>query len=185
MSLVIYSERTGRLRRYITDQILTDVQLLEKFPALPGESHEFFDELPGDISDLQDALNLITGKTPADDRYVLVNPAGGVTGAILADPDAGDSVDGLTLVEHTDADVGWRQMTNGTFQRAIRLINDDIRRAEAEIDLLNGPGWLEDRQDEGLNPGQINQLRRSEISDVDDRIVVLEAERADRLGPRT
>lgn len=185
MSLVIFSLANGRLRRVIKDAVLSDADLLLIHPPGPGEGSAINVTQEG-LEDIQEEITLRTGLVPSDDRYVMVNPAGGVTGAIVADPAAGDSVDGLTLHAHPEAGPGWRLMLDlVTFQRSINLINADIQRVEAEIFHLNSDVWTANRQEEGLNPGQINSLRISLLNDANGRLSDFEDERTVRQGPRT
>ena len=183
MALVIYSARTGRIRRIITDEVLSDVALRDKFPTGTGEGEEINVTNEG-IAAIQAEITLRTGLTPQDDRYVLVTPSGDITGAIIADLDTGDSLPGVTLVEHPTATVGWRQMQDSTFQRSESLIQDAIDRANAEIAILNGAAWLADQQALGLNPGQINQLRQDLIDVIEAELATLLLELTDRQAAR-
>jgi len=184
MAVVIYSARTGRLRRYITDAVLTDAQIVRKFPAAAGEAHVMFDTLPDSPDKLQELLSQHTGLIPRGDRYVLVTSAGNITGSILADPDAGDSVSRRTLVAHNEADIGWRQMRDSTFQRSLQNIDHDIAVANGNIEKYNNPKWSISMAELGLSSGQIKQEQRRLIAEAEAALIILRIERADREAPR-
>ena len=184
MALVIYSARTGRIRRYIFDEVLGDSTLLSKFPPLVGEAHAMFATIPGTLGELQSQLTARTGLTPTNDRYVLVRANGEITGAILADPATGDSIPGRTLVAHPDAEIGWRQMRDGSFQRAIADINREIANKNREIAMVNGATWSARMARNGQTPAQITAERARIIADANAAITVLETERTARQAPR-
>jgi len=74
-------------------------------------------------------------------------------------------------------------MLDGSFQRSLRLINQDIRNEEAKIVQLNGDTWEEEQAE--LSPEQIAQKRADEIAIIDAALVVLNDERDARMTPRS
>ena len=177
MAVVIYSSRTGRIRRIIADPDRTDLELAARFLPGGGESIQL-DMALGPLDVMQDALNKLTAKTPADDRYVNVAANGDVGSiAILADPDAGDSIPGFTLVAHAQAREGWRQMRDGTFQRAL----SDIEQEKAF--------WVEQKADlEQPDAGTRYEKTQAEldvlIADAESRIQALTVEETNRKATR-
>lgn len=102
---IIYSKKTGRIRRFST---VTD-GIPEISPVKDGENMLVFEEDKyGDLYTLQNLINTVTGLTPTDDRYAIIDNKGDVQGSILADPEGcGDSVPDMVLVKHANADKGW------------------------------------------------------------------------------
>lgn len=112
---VVYSQTTGRIRAiYIPD---TDAQLQSIRPR-PGEALQLFTQAEyAALPALQDALIKITGVTPSNDRYAVVDTSipkqqadatGNVDSVIIADPLCGDSIPGKTLIADRLAGVGWK-----------------------------------------------------------------------------
>lgn len=174
MGVIIYSARTGRLRRTITDGVRSDDVLLALFPAGPGEVARLGPPVT------QQQLNALTGLVPRDDRYAIVNSAGDVTGAILADHVI-DGLPGLALVAHATARVGWRQMLDGTFQRPLDDIDNDIAGLQSQV--TNFP-----LAQAALPAGHLRKLTSPQltarIAGWQAEVTVLNTERVARLGPR-
>lgn len=102
---VIYSRETGRIRSFA---------LAHPNPAsLPHAKCEglLVLDVPsgGGLDRLQQMVSAKTGKTPASDRYAVVDNSGAVTAAILADPvGCKDSIAGHDLIAHPRAAPGWK-----------------------------------------------------------------------------
>jgi hypothetical protein len=123
MAMIIYSSLSGRIRRIINDPTSSpqDMEAMH-----PRRTNEVSAHLPmGAVDTLQGQINAITGKTPIDSRYAVINADGDVTNVISCEPELGDSVEGHTLVESPVARIGWRQMLDGSFQRSLAEIDRD------------------------------------------------------------
>ena len=133
-----YSQRTGRIRSIIipdTDRELNAIILRqgEALLKLDPSSLPIVDGRP-DFRAVQLRLNAITGKAPArEDHYVVIDDRNGdVLGAIVADPDCGDSVpSGKTLIQRDDAKelLGWMDK-DGVLQRTRFVDGVPVRVAE-------------------------------------------------------
>ena len=159
MALVIYSTATGRVRRIISNsagESQTNAELSVNHLAFAGEtSLSARNNLS--IDQYQAAVTADSGKTPANDRYAVIDNKGDVVNAIIADPLAGDFVFRHDLVAHDTATMGWRRMRDGTFQRPLDDIDHDIqiqqnkrtakvsirRRTQAEADTLTAQNLIE------------------------------------------
>lgn len=182
---VVYSARTGRIRRIIFDDKLTNTEMLVNFPIANGEAVAQNIVDPNvSLEELQTILSDLTGIVPSDDRYVLVTQAGNITGAIIADPDAGDSVSRHTLVAHATADIGWRQMRDGSFQRPLLIIANEITVKNHKIAMYGGNTWTERMLRNGMPRSQINTERRRLIAIANAAITTLETERTARIAAR-
>lgn len=182
MGVIIYSARTGRLRRTITDDVQTDDELLPiHAPGLGELAH-----LGAPVR--QEELSAITGIVPADDRYVAVQTSDGVVKTFLiADPSCGDSVAGCVLVAHAIAQIDWRQALDGSFQRSLLEIDEDLARQNG---LLTGPLSSRERyisnpnHARGKTDAEIDAALAAERAAATAALVTLNAERAARSGPR-
>lgn len=105
MFAVVYSKATGRIRSiYVPDN---DAQL-SSIILSKGESIQVFqDKEYGDVNDLQERITKITGITPQDDKYAIVDTNGVVVAVVLADPDSGDIVPGHDLIKDPDVKEGY------------------------------------------------------------------------------
>jgi len=102
--VVVYSAATGRVRRWLASD--TDGEIA-KVALSAGEAFIQVGKKKGlDLPQLQDAVDAITGKTPANDRYVVIK-AGAIVNAIIADPSCGDAIQGSELIAHETADGRW------------------------------------------------------------------------------
>ena len=174
--VIIYSARTGRIRRRIFegDQVQSDAQLLAIHGPEVGEESR----VGANVTQAQ--LSAITGLVPINDRYAIVDPVGDVVNFEVLDQTI-DSREGLTLVAHATAGVGWRQMLDGTFQRPLSMINHEL------TNVTNALARFQARQ-AALPPGDARKLNASqlaaEIARRNQQIGVLQAERAARQAPR-
>lgn len=181
MALHIYSARTGRLRSIITDDTATDAQLLAIHAPGVGEASH----LGALVSQLE--LNVITGLVPANDRYVFLTPGQFiVTGVFIGDPDAGDvAPPGLNQAQHNTAQVGWRQSSDGSFQRSQAEITGDLAGLQGRRAHVDSPGF---RTAEANAPGGDDPLTDAQIdllvAEYDAAIAVFQAELDARNGPR-
>ncbi len=107
MISVIYSQTTGRIRSVIVPQTANE-QITPNL--LPGEAVQQFDIsiAKQDLNALQASLNAITGLTPTNDRFAIVDVLGNVVGATIACPACGDSVPGHQLIANPAASPGWK-----------------------------------------------------------------------------
>ena len=182
---VVYSARTGRIRRIIFDDKLTNTEMLVNFPITNGEAVAQNIADPNvSLEELQTILSDLTGIVPSDDRYVLVTQAGDITGAIIADPDTGDSVSRHTLVAHATADIGWRQMRDRSFQRSLAIIVQEIATENQKIAMYGGNMWTQRMLRNGMPRSEIKSERRRLIDEANAAIVVLEVEHTARQVPR-
>ncbi len=88
---VIYSKRTGRVRR----AIVFDAGIGHCNPSA-GEGVITTDGT--DLPAWQAAVTAHTGLTPSGDHYDVVHPEHGIVGRVCADPDCGDEIAGHNLV---------------------------------------------------------------------------------------
>ena len=104
--IIVYSVATGRIRRFMSSNRSGE---LSKVAIADGEAFMKIAPQSGgfDLDSLQGMVNVQTGKTPADDRYVVIDSVGNIVGAILADPLCGDSLPGCSLIAHALADGAW------------------------------------------------------------------------------
>jgi hypothetical protein len=108
---LVYSARTGRVRRWAFDPDRTFVDLRDNVlrPGIGEAALELESTEKNDLGALQSVVSAMVGKSPAGDRYVLVDAKGDVTGHLdTADPDCGDAIAGHTLIAHDKAAPGWR-----------------------------------------------------------------------------
>jgi hypothetical protein len=106
MIFVIYSATTGRIRSIIVPQGNEKISP----NLLAGEAVQQFDMSVAkqDLNTLQASLNAITGLSPANDRFAIIDNNGNVTGAVIADPSCGDVVPACQLVASPNATIGWK-----------------------------------------------------------------------------
>lgn len=103
---IVYGASSGILRRWIVPD--DDSELESAHPLAPGEAMLIVDRSAArSREDIDVALAAKIGRPPPSARCVVVNAAGEVVGAIMADP-AIDSVPDHTLILSDLADVGWR-----------------------------------------------------------------------------
>lgn len=105
---VFYSKTTGRIRWVLDPD--SDREIQNIVSKNPGEAVLLLprnQNVP--IDKLQVIINSKTGKTPTNDRYIVVDPkTGNVENMIIADPDGcGDKIDGKLLIQHATADQRW------------------------------------------------------------------------------
>ncbi len=179
MPVTIYSVNTGRMRRVVSDDIQTDAQLITNNP--PGLAEGVH---TGPFVN-QEELNQITGLVPANDRFVCLDTDFVVAGVFIGDLAAGDGMPGLTEVQHNTAKFGWRQLTDGTFQRSEADIEGDILRLTAardhvDSDLFRDHEAQAPADDEPLTPAEIGVL----IGTYNQQIATFLQELAARRGPR-
>lgn len=102
---VVFSKVTGRLRAVYKPDKDSD---LDGIRLGDGESlMRLADKQYGDLPALQDLVSTQTGLIPTNDRYAIVDSRGDVKGAILADPQAGDTIADARLVASDKAVEGW------------------------------------------------------------------------------
>jgi hypothetical protein len=122
IQIIVYSERTGRVRRVIDPQgEVADAEAYRAAISLtPGEAsivrvkrgvYRLNRGEPVSLDTLpywQAHISAHTGITPADDRYCSVDSSGVVVAVHIADPACGDTSphDGCQLVQHATAHVG-------------------------------------------------------------------------------
>lgn len=178
--LTIYSARTGRIRRLVIDAERTDPYLLARHARGVGEA-----VLPG-AAVTQAELRVITGIGPVPDWYVAKFGASHVVDYVMGfnDPDCGDSArPGRTMVLHPRAQPGWRQNIDGTFERSVAVINQEITLLTAQRDFTDSP---EHRANEaadpirGSTPAEIDAMVAAKQAEID----ALVLERSARQGPR-
>lgn len=106
MISVIYSATTGRIRSIIVPQTANE-QIQPNL--LPGEAVQQFDMSVAkqDLNALQVSLNAITGLTPSNDRFAIVDKNNNVIGAVIACPACGDAVPNCQLIPSATAAPGW------------------------------------------------------------------------------
>jgi hypothetical protein len=152
--LTIYSARTGRIRRRISDAVLTDGELLEVHAPGPGEHVFEGPELT------QEELNELTGIVPSNDRYVVLRQATSeVVRHLIADPDCGDSCEpGHELVAHPIASYRWRMLPSGVWQRSQKEILHDFNLARRQRTAMDNPAFRarQAADPEGASPAEID-----------------------------
>lgn len=184
--VVIYSVRTGRIRRFITDGVQDDASLLVNHAPGDGEAAKLgmAIETYASLEALQADLNKLTGLTPVNDRYVAVNADGEIDQIIIADPACGDAISGYVLIAHDSARIGWRLAMDNTWQRSVSEIDDDKLRQQGTIDMASSARWAERQTASGLTTRRIDMLRTDTIATAEASLISLEVERVARLGPR-
>jgi len=187
MSLVVYSARTGRIRRVITDAVKSDFNLLAQMPVAPGEAAELnmpdtFDSL----ADLQRLLNQRTGLVPSDDRYVCYDPDGVVIQEFIGDPDAGDVAPRRHVIrQDNDARIEWRRnQADTTWERDLKTIEAEIDHQNDIIAEVNTREWNDRQLARGLTQRQVTDLKNSIIAAAEAEISTLNLERRARVGSR-
>lgn len=187
MAIVIYSARTGRIRRIIFDEVLTDAQLLVNLPAEVGESAELNVPIFNTLGEWQAEITIRTGITPVNDRYVVVDPSNDhqVEAVYLLDPDCGDSIENRVLVVSDVADVGSRQMPDGSFQRAVPRIDHDITSVTSALAMYNSNNWRQRMVAKGMTQPEINQEKARLIAEADAELALLATELTNRKGLRS
>lgn len=181
MAIIIYSATTGRIRRVIknsNNENQSNSELLLVHPALTGELHiNAADELS--IEDYQNEVIVISGITPANDRHAVINSNGDVTGIILACLACNDSIENHTLVAHQKAQINWRQLVNGSFQRSLIEINTDIQTQEEILTRISNRTIFE-----GLTDAEIIAYVLDITTKANDELTILELEKTARIAPR-
>jgi len=185
---VVYSLRTGRIRRIVSDDERDDAYLIRTHKIVEGEARDItFPRGLDDIEEYQRELNRRTGIVPSNDRYASIDPLNDfqVVGAFILDPACGDSIRGRLLVADANADLEYRYLSDGSFQRCLPHIDHDIKIEQSKIARYSGDGWMDvEVNEKGTPSGQARQQRDALIAEGNAVIVVLEAERADRTAPR-
>ena len=178
MSLVIYSTATGRVRRIIKNSLgesFTNNQLLSNHPIRAGESKlNVRDTLT--MKQIEDAVVTASGKIPSNDRYVVIDNNGDVVNIIIADPLTGDSIQNHTLVAHNDAKIGWRQMSDGSFQRSIEEIEYDIL-----VEKIKKTRIVSTKS---RTQAQANAIQAQNLLEATAALILLEEEKISRLTVR-
>ena len=184
MALIIYSSRTGRIRRIVTDRNRDDRALDFYMPKSAGESSRGM-ALFGSLLDQQIALNVLTGLRPANDRYVAYDSVGVVDRCFIGDPDAGDLLRNRTIIADANAQIGWRRNTAGTaWERSTREIDADIQFENDTKTRVNSQEWQDQQAAREQTQAQIDAKRTVIIVDAANRIAVLNTENTDRTGTR-
>lgn len=187
MALVIYSSRTGRIRRILTDEnpARPDRILRHKYPPATGESAEI---IPGPITTLrrlQRKLNKLTGKTPANDRFVVYGTSGVVGRIFIGDPDAGDVIANRTVKQDNNARPRWRRnIADTSWERSVREINHDLDRRTRRKTFVNSQSWLDRQLLQEQTQAQIDAKRTARLAQLDAQIATLNAEKTARQGAR-
>jgi len=187
MALVIYSSRTGRIRRILTDDnpARSDQILQHKHPARAGESSEIIPNPPPRLRQLQRRLNKITGKTPANDRFVVYGSSGVVDRIFIGDPDAGDVVANRTVKQDNRAGRRWRRnIAETSWERSLREINGDITRKTDRLDYVESPAWLAKMRRLEQTEAEIQATRAALVTQLSADIAAFEAAKTIRQGPR-
>jgi len=187
MALVIYSSRTGRIRRILTDDnpARPDQILQHKHPTRAGESSEIIPNPPPRLRQLQRRLNKLTGKIPQNDRYVVYGTSGVVGRVFIGDPDAGDVVNNRTVKQDNRAGRRWRRnIAETSWERSLREINGDITRKTDRRDYVESPAWLAKMRRHEHTEAEIQATRTALVADLTADIVAFEAEKTIRQGPR-
>lgn len=187
MSLVIYSARTGRIRRIILDENLTDAQLEIKFPAETGEAAELgMPDILENLEAWQAEITSRTGLIPINDRYVVVDPNNDyqVESYYILDPDCGDSIENRLLVANANAEIGYRYMLDNSFQRSVKHINFDISAFNSLITMYVGVGWRNRMLATGMTNSEVNVERTRLTTEAQDFIIQFESELNIREGVR-
>lgn len=111
LQLIVYSLRTGRVRRVIDDDRYPIEKVMEIYPLHAGEASVIYPKVGKHDADLDAWQAFVTDQTglaPAHDRYIVVDPTRAIVGVLeSADPDCGDSIEGCDLVQHDHADLSW------------------------------------------------------------------------------
>lgn len=185
MALVIYSSRTGRIRRIVTDPVRNDRELDAYMPKSGGESSVSM-RLESSLTAQQTALTARTGLRPTNDRYAAYDANGVVDRIFIGDPDAGDAVRNRTLIADADAKDGWRRdQADIAWERSVREIDVDITHYEDEKTTVNSQAWF-DRQKAAfdLTDAEITAKRVARVADIDATIATLTTEKTTRNGTR-
>ena len=186
---VLYSLRTGRIRRVIDDDEHDDAYLIRAHPTGQGEGREIDFPLLNGQDAYQDELNTRTGISPVNDRYACIDPLNDFQvecGFLLDVEGCGDSIRGRLLIVDKVADFEYRFLSDGTFQRCLPHIDHDIANEESRIVYYNGDGWMDVQVNEnGVPPGQARRERDALIAECERLIAGYELERTDRTGTRT
>lgn len=106
MFKIIYSKNTGRIRRHTGtgESELT----LEQIKINDGEDYLILDDKQyGNLIELQEIVNGVTGLIPQDDRFAVVDKNGYVQGSVIADIACGDSIPDMELIKDNHAGAGW------------------------------------------------------------------------------
>lgn len=187
MALVIYSTRTGRIRRIITDDnpARPDPILQHKFRPRTGESVVIIDNPPAELRRLQRRLNDITGKTPRNDRFVVYGTSGVVGRIFIGDPDAGDVIAGRTVKQDNRAGRRWRRnIADTSWERSLREINGDLNRVTDRKTFVESPAWLTRERRHEQTAAQIQAKRVALVAQLDTAIATFQAEKTTREGAR-
>jgi len=109
---IVYSAATGRVRRVIDPNAAVPnvITFLAQAKARPGEAVMAYTKQGGGADTLaawQAAVTTLTGKTPTNDRYCVIDANNNIVGVVNADPLCGDAVPNCTLVAHATADQTW------------------------------------------------------------------------------
>ncbi len=183
--VVIYSTRTGRIRRIITDPDRDLVTMQTDFPAVAGEDFaDVTQDIPAEqsLDELQAEVSALTGLVPRDDRYAIVTSRGQVVGAIMADAAIDFPRSSQTLVAHPLAAPDWRQMRDGSWQRPLAEIDAEIATLTRQRDLLDSVAF---RDQEALDPEGFTETEiDTRVAALDDKVVALAPERTARLAVR-
>jgi hypothetical protein len=113
---VIYSINTGRIRWEFHpdyDEQLDDINLLDGEAVLILDNSE-----KALLPDLQDKISKKIGKTPTDDRFVVVDKNNNVVSIVIADPNI-DSIPEHQLIPHATANLGWK-LDKGTLKEPVK-----------------------------------------------------------------
>lgn len=109
---IVYSVATGRVRRVIDPNAIVPnvIAFLAQAKAGAGEAVMVYNKQGSGADTLaawQSAVTTLTGKTPANDRYCIIDANNNIIGSLIADPSCGDAVPNCTLVAHATADQTW------------------------------------------------------------------------------
>lgn len=113
LQLIVYSRRTGRVRRVIDDDRYPIERVVSLYQVHDGEATTIYPKLGENDADLdawQAFVTEQTGLAPVHDRYVVVDRTTHAIVGVLesADPACGDAVEGCDLVQHDEADASWQ-----------------------------------------------------------------------------
>ena len=187
MALVIYSTRTGRIRRIITDPnpARTDKILRHKHPPATGESAFIMKNPPAELRRIQRRLNDITGKTPRNDRFVVYGTSGVVNRVFIGDPDAGDVIPARTVVQDNDARLRWRRnIAETSWERSVREINRALDRNARRTTLINSQAWLDRERAKEQTEAQVQAKKTARLAQLAAQLATLNAEKTARQGAR-
>jgi hypothetical protein len=129
-----YSIATGRLRQIVCDHDKTLDQILVPHAPRAGEAVIFFPGLECPSVEVgQAAVNVETGTSPVNDRFVQVSN-NHITGIITAD----EAIDTIPAgwFKNQDARMGDRQLSDGSFVRSTVEIDKYIAGKLSQIDGL-------------------------------------------------